>query len=140
MAILPRKFTPRKFWLLGLGAGLFAVALLFLFDPSVHGFFPPCFFQKLTGLYCPGCGATRACDALVEGKVTKALSFNPLFVSFAPLAAFFIVRSAWVGILENREYKFPGKVSAVLLVFGFLALAFGVLRNLPFSSFEWMRP
>jgi hypothetical protein len=114
--------------------------LLVFFNPSVDGFFPPCFFYKLTDLYCPGCGATRACDSLLEGKVTQAFGFNPLFISCFPFALYFLVRWAWSGIVLNEEYEIDAKFSPWLVGVGILTLAFAVVRNIPIEALSWLRP
>ena len=36
-----------------------------------------CLFLGLTGLYCPGCGGTRAFFFLFQGKFIKSFIFNP---------------------------------------------------------------
>lgn len=42
----------------------------------------PCLFHLLTGLYCPGCGGTRAIWALLRGDVLKSFCYHP-FVLYA---------------------------------------------------------
>ncbi|MDR4007522.1 MAG: DUF2752 domain-containing protein, partial [Ruminococcus sp.] len=37
---------------------------------------PPCYIHQFTGLYCPGCGATRAVYALVHGDILLSLRQN----------------------------------------------------------------
>ncbi len=37
-----------------------------------------CPFRRLTGLPCPGCGMTRALNALAHGQWVRALSLHPL--------------------------------------------------------------
>ena len=54
----------------------------------------PCLFHSLTDLACPGCGMTRACIALGQGKFGAAWSYHPfslLLVGLAVLTAFFRV-------------------------------------------------
>ena len=37
---------------------------------------PPCYIHQFIGLYCPGCGATRAVYALVNGDILLSLRQN----------------------------------------------------------------
>jgi len=115
-----------------LGSG----AVLFFFDPARHGFYPICLFHALTGLNCPGCGATRAAYQLLHGRLLHALHDNALFV--LTLVAL-TVRGAWLlrQKIRNQPAVFavsPGMLWAFLVV----VLAFTVLRNLP--AFAWLSP
>ena len=38
----------------------------------------PCVFQLLTGLYCPGCGGTRAVKYLLRGNIRMSIQYHPL--------------------------------------------------------------
>lgn len=38
----------------------------------------PCVFQSLTGLYCPGCGGTRAVRSLLKGDLLMSFKYHPL--------------------------------------------------------------
>jgi len=58
-------------------AALGSGAVLFLFDLAKHGFYPICLFHSLTGLNCPGCGATRAAYQLLHGHLLRALHDKP---------------------------------------------------------------
>ncbi|MCX6895067.1 MAG: DUF2752 domain-containing protein [Verrucomicrobia bacterium] len=123
--------TPaRRNWLpVAIVAG--ALAVLFFFNPSEHGFFPPCLFHELTGWNCPGCGATRAAHALLHGRLAEAWRDNALLVAALPRLAGFAVfrrrgRAAWV-------FRPAGLwiLSGVLVVFM-------VVRNLPTGV--WLSP
>ncbi len=140
MPFFSQRFSPRVIWSFFLAAVLVALLLLWNFDPATAGFFPPCIFHKVTDLYCPGCGATRACDALVEGKINQAFGYNPLFIVCFPFALFFLARSVWLGVLKNEQLEVPQRLSKYLLALAIVTIAFGVLRNLPFGELAWMRP
>ncbi len=38
---------------------------------------PDCFFHKITGFSCPGCGCTRSAQALMRGDLIQSLKLNP---------------------------------------------------------------
>ena len=50
---------------------------------------PSCYLYELTGIYCPGCGCTRAVYALIHGDVILSLKQNPLVI--VSLAALFVL-------------------------------------------------
>ena len=140
MPLSSKAISPRVIWSFFLASVLFALFLLWNFDPGTAGFFPPCIFNKATDLYCPGCGATRACDALVEGKINQAFGYNPLFIVCFPFALLFLARSVWLGVVKNKHLEVPQRLSKYLLALAIVTIAFGVVRNLPFGELAWMRP
>jgi hypothetical protein len=113
-------------------------AVLFIFDPAQHAFYPGCTLYKLTGLYCPGCGGLRATHQLLHGQIFAAFHFNPLFVLALPILLWAFARS----ILRYRrgETFLPAIKSNWLWSSGLAILVFGIVRNLPFTAFAWMRP
>ncbi len=112
---------------------LAGAAILFFFDPTKNGFYPICQFHLLTGLYCPGCGGTRATYQLLHGNFLAALHDNALYVISLTLVA---VRGGWY--LKRRFYRQPtGLFIPPMAVWVFLVVAvvFVVVRNLPGFSF-----
>lgn len=47
-----------------------------------------CFFYNRLGIYCPGCGVTRAVFALLDAKVIHSILYNPI-VLYACFSIFF---------------------------------------------------
>jgi hypothetical protein len=117
-------------------AALGSGAVLFLFDPAKHGFYPICLFHSLTGLNCPGCGATRAAYQLLHGHLLRALHDNALFVlTLVALTA----QGVWLVVQKIRNRPAEFIVSPMMLwVFLVVALVFTGLRNLP--GFAWLSP
>lgn len=115
-----------------MGAG----AMVFLFNPATHQFYPVCLFHALTGLNCPGCGMTRALYALLHGNLRVALKDNALFIltlgALAVWAAQFVVRKIRH---QPTTFNVPPKYLWLSLV---IALVFAVVRNLP--GFDWLSP
>jgi hypothetical protein len=117
-------------------AALGSGAVLFFFDPAKHGFYPICLFHLLTGLNCPGCGATRAAYQLLHGHLLGALHDNALFV--LTLAAL-TVQSAWFVMQKIRNQPVAFIVSPIMLwALLVTVFVFTGLRNLP--AFAWLSP
>ena len=119
-------------------AAVMVVALLMQFDPNQSGSpLPPCPSRWLTGIYCPGCGATRALHALLHGNLEKALSMNVVFVFALPLVAL---------MLMHQLVKLPMALLTVVKFFSdarpwaWLLISYAVLRNLPWYPFNLLAP
>jgi hypothetical protein len=115
------------------GIGLGCGAVLYFFNPATNGFYPVCRFHQVTGLNCPGCGATRACHALLHGDLSTAFRDNALFVLSLPAL---LLRGGWLAIARYRGRPagswLPVNWAWSLLI---IALVFAVLRNLPAFAF-----
>lgn len=46
----------------------------------------PCLFHTFTGLYCPGCGGTRAVKYLLQGQIRTSIQYHPLVFYMAVVA------------------------------------------------------
>jgi hypothetical protein len=131
-------------WVLPLAALalLAGAALLFAFNPASSRLLPPCPFHALTGLYCPGCGSTRACHHLLHGRIATAFDFNPLMVVSLPFIAYGLARQA-VRLARGSPPPpaAPSRLSG-WWIWGLLVvvLAFAVARNLPWKPVRWMAP
>jgi hypothetical protein len=114
-------------------AALGVAATVYFFNPVNHRFYPVCQFHQLTGLNCPGCGATRSFYALLHGNFSAALRDNALFVLGLAAAA---VRGGgfalnWLRGRRNGVF-FPPRLLIPLVI---VMIVFGVLRNLPVFAF-----
>jgi hypothetical protein len=99
-------------------------------DPSNGGVFLPCPFRSLTGLWCPGCGLTRATHHLVRGDITQALRYNVFVV--VVLAALAAIWLAWLLSALERPVRWAAHIGARSQVAaGVALLGFAVVRNLP---------
>ena len=104
------------------------VSLLYTYSPNEYTFLPFA-FNKLTGLHCPGCGATRACHALLHGEIEQAFAWNPLFVILLPMLFYAMacsVYGTWTG--KRAPYRLPQWL--IFSLVGTLAV-FWVVRNIP---------
>jgi hypothetical protein len=80
----------RRSLLIGAGLGLMLLGILWWFDPAEIKV-PLCTFHAMTGLDCPGCGATRATHELLHGRLLAALRYNALWVILSPVAVYLAI-------------------------------------------------
>ena len=113
--------------------------MLLAIAPWLSERMPSCLFHEKTGLFCPGCGATRSALDLSNGDWFGAMRNNVLFVSSLGLSG------AWILVSAVSE-KFPEvkklRVFRFRLWFLWWILAtlitFTLLRNIPVMDF--LRP
>jgi hypothetical protein len=120
-----------------------ATAFLYTVDPTQHAVYPQCWLYQATGIYCAGCGATRAVHALLHGRVLAALHDNALMITTLPLLLFVTgsyVLNAW----QIKSWPRTDIEASSLMRWGIgsmvVMLAFMVLRNLPGAPFDLLKP
>jgi hypothetical protein len=115
-----------------------AVWALRTFDPNQPGNpFIACVFHQVTGLYCPGCGGTRAMHALVHFDLAGALAMNALPFVAAPLLGLLALREATtLPVVAERWTRFVANPWFWVVLVG----GFTVLRNLPWAPFAALAP
>jgi hypothetical protein len=122
-----------------LAVGCALLILVGLVDPAQSQRFPRCAFHQMTGLHCPGCGATRALHQGLNGRIAQAASANLLFVAAVPWLLYEFVSGCLFAARGRglRSRKLSGAAAWGILVTIFL---FGILRNIPASPFQWLAP
>ena len=106
--------------------------LLHVRDPRTSTYLP-CPFHALTGLWCPGCGATRAFGDLTRGDIAAAASSNVVAVVLAIVAVgvwALWLRSCWTA----RPMPRPRVHRPTVIVLIAVLAAFTVVRNTPWGS------
>lgn len=89
----------------------------------------PCFFRRLTGLRCPGCGVTHMCVALLHGQWAAAWQANPCLLLFSPLIGYLLTRMA-AGYLKNGHPGLNKRDEHIAVALVVVLIAWGVFRNL----------
>lgn len=116
-----------------LAAGLFYAFLCFLKGSPLI----PCLFHQLTGLYCPGCGVSRMCMALLCLDFKTAFKANAAVFLLLP-AGLIIALQMGVRYIKKGRIQ-PTRTQTILFfLMTALLLVFSILRNLP--AFIWMAP
>lgn len=115
------------------------IAYLYLHDPMVGRFYPPCLFHQASGLFCPGCGTARALHALTHGQLGTALGHNLLAVLCLPMLAVAALREGLLVLRNKPRRAFPIPAACgwgLILVF----LLYWAVRNIPLYPFTWLAP
>lgn len=58
-------------------------------------FLYPCLFYRISGLCCPGCGGTRAVQALLKGDFISCFLYHPVVLYAATLYIIFMASHTW---------------------------------------------
>jgi len=89
----------------------------------------PCIFHEVTGLFCPGCGITRALTSLLSLDLMQSFQYHPLIYILIPLYGAYMLtkRKGW----QSTSRLMMGTMLT-------LTLLFGILRNFPY--FAWLAP
>ena len=115
------------------------IVLLIVFISKVYQFLLStyhiellCFFHKITGFYCPGCGITRMFLACLNGKVIQAFYYNRLLFIFIIICApyFFYRYNNWYHGKTTKSI--PQKMWIFLLI---VFLCYGIMRNIDYFSY-----
>lgn len=64
----------------------------------------PCLFQMMTGLYCPGCGGTRAVRALLSGHPVLSFLYHPVVPYMASVAVW--AAASWILYFATGNRRF----------------------------------
>lgn len=122
--------------MLGVGAAA-GLSYLYRHNPHLPGDLPGCILLNVTGLYCPGCGATRTVYDLMHLDFLSAISMNVYTLLVLPLVvvswAIWLFRSGRG--LPPRRTVVPNWALRTLLV---SIMGFWLLRNIP--MFSWLAP
>lgn len=114
--------------------------ILFWVNPETIRIYIPCLINKYTGLYCPGCGATRALHHLLHGRFLWAFRYNPLFViGLVGIAVLSLNRVLFrvTGIAIFPKVNMNARWLWIITV---IAIIFGILRNIPAHPFSLLAP
>ena len=88
----------------------------------------PCMFHEFTGLYCPGCGGTRAAKALLKGRILDSFLFHPVVIYCAIIALIFAVSYLIYWKTKNPRYRLYLHNTYVYIGAGIIVINF-VVKN-----------
>ena len=123
-----KKSTEQTLYRLGLAAILVVAAAYFIiryFHISLSGPLFACPIHTLTGLFCPGCGGTRAAAMLFSGKISASIVCHPFVLYGLTVFGVFMVshtlRIFTRGKIQGVTYRHIYiKIAVVLLILNVL--------------------
>jgi len=116
------------------------VVIFFYFYNPVTKAYPSCPFYHFTGLYCPGCGSSRAVYQIVHGNFLYALNLNPLMIISIPFIFYLLMAKLNIKIRGKVIFKrkvFTKKFYVFLIV---MIALYSIIRNIPAYPFCILAP
>ena len=107
---------------------LIGIGALYALFVRLTGIGIPCLFHEITGLDCPGCGASRMALALFSLDPAAAFRFNPVLFCLLPLLFFCAFRYARAYIRRGAARDRLGEILIWIMIP--VLLLWGVIRNL----------
>ena len=68
---------------------------------------PHCFFWEHFGIYCPGCGCTRAFECLLHLDILHSVYYNPAVLYFVCIMFFYLFTQTLDRICHRSTYTMP---------------------------------
>jgi len=90
----------------------------------------PCLFREWTGLYCPGCGGTRAAKALLQGKLAISFFYHPLILYVVIVAGMFAVSGLLYIKTKNPKFRLHFDNKYAYIGIGIIVVNFAVKNYL----------
>ena len=82
----------------------------------------PCLFHLLTGLYCPGCGGTRAVRAMAAGNLRLSFQYHPLVLYTAAVLTVELLSLAISKAAKNPRWYLGHETLFVYIAAGIIVV------------------
>lgn len=91
----------------------------------------PCFFNLLTGLWCPGCGGTRSLNALMNGDILKSLHYNSAVILILIILILLYIQQILKINGSSKKILLSGEKPVIIITI--IMLLYYIIRNfIPF--------
>lgn len=122
---LKEKYSMKK---IIITIGVILVGFLYYIEIKTLGFAIPCYFYKLTGLKCPGCGVTGVALSVLRGDLKSTFQCNLGLMLLSPIIVP-LFATCWYRWITNRSnnIKIINRISIFCVIF---LLLWTVFRNI----------
>lgn len=105
---------------------MFYIIYLLIGKPPIFN----CWIYENFGIYCPGCGCTRALINLVQGNIIKSLYYNPTVLYAVIVLIIYLVGNTIAKVLK-KDSKYILKYTPILIYVGiFILIGTCIVKNL----------
>lgn len=115
------------------GMGLFIAGVFYFCDihfDDIQKYWKPCILYTMAGIYCPGCGGTRAVKSLLEGHFFQSFLYHPIILYTVGLYGWYMISNTiqWISREKLRIgihfHKWFGFAALIIIIGNF------ILRNI----------
>lgn len=85
----------------------------------------PCVFKAATGLYCPGCGGTRAMRSLIKGDIWQSFINHPAVLYGVIVYIIFMIRCF---LYRHTNFKFKSFEDGKILPYIYVGIGIMLLQ------------
>lgn len=131
---MKEKSLEDKLFILGIWFVLGSILVYILFQRfilvnsslDIFFLFDECFWLQFFGIYCPGCGGTRAIITLSQGQFLQSLWYHPFVIYSIGLFSVFMISHLVARIPKNniikglRFHDWYLYVGIIIIVFNFI--------------------
>lgn len=86
-------------------AGIIGISLIVFTPLEISDIVPGCSFKSIVGIYCPGCGGTRAVAYFVSGHWIKSFIYHP-FVPYCGILYIIFMTRGTLAFFSKEKYKY----------------------------------
>jgi len=96
--------TEKGLFYLGLAIPFVSVFVYIVYQKVLAPFWPVkgCIWDLFFGIYCPGCGGTRAVEALLQGQLLESFRYHPVVLYAVALYGAYMISHSLSFLTKGR--------------------------------------
>lgn len=118
-------------------AVILAIGIAYYAIWRVTGIGIPCVFERVTGVYCPGCGISRMFAAMLRLDFKAAIGANVFVFCLLPFAGAVAIFKA-IRYIRSGVTSDPLWLNVIYVIALIASIVFWILRNIP--EFAYLAP